>query len=130
MVARQALSKDKPELDGFGFVINGEVGGTPAKLDLTVTADKETLVVTTRVEQAKSGPRRKDTEIHLPLAALKKALMLLDPPNRLLLGSDVYGVDGELPAGGAAVIPAGVPLSKDELQIGGVPVEDDFTPPS
>lgn len=129
MVARQALPKDDDELDDLGFVLNGHRDGAPAKIDVGLTKDKQTIVFLTRVQQAKTGPRKQDTELRIPLDAIKKALRYLDPPDRLVLPGD-DGLNISLDTVPARTVVPGVPMTADELQIGGVPVEDDFVPPS
>ena len=114
----------------LGFVISGEVDGHAAKIDVGLNGDED-IVLTTRVQQARSGPRRKDTEIRIPVQSLKKALRLLSPDNAGLLLPPQQGLSG---IAGEAVGPGGpgYPMTPDELdaaQIGGVDVEDDFTPP-
>ena len=129
-MARQALPKDDDSVDGFGIVLIGLRDGTDAKVDVGLTKDGETVVLLTRVQQAKTGPRKPDTELRLPLESLKRALRLLapDPPGLFLpLSPEATVTPIDQPA--RTPVP-GVPMTADELQIGGVPVEDDFTPPS
>ena len=123
-MARQALPKGS-SLDDFGIVLTGRRDGVDAKVDVTLSDDGDEIVFLTRVQQAKTGPRKQDTELRVPLAALRRALTLLSPVSLEEAMNVPFSALNPAPQ---VVAPTGVPMTADELQIGGVPVVDDFTP--